>query len=102
MKQYIDKDTLIAEIERLINSNKPLKTLDPTYYEGLDDSLDNVLSFIDTLEVKEVNLEKEANEAWNYIFSHGWDENSRMVLKHDEYMEFAKHFFELGLNAKNE
>ena len=55
-----------------------------------------------TLEVKEVDLEKEANEAWNYIFSRGWDENSRMALKHDEYMAFAKHFYELGLSARKE
>ena len=53
MVQYIDKAALVAEIERLINSHKPLKTLDPTYCEGLDDSLDDILSFIDTLEVKD-------------------------------------------------
>ena len=56
MAQYINKDVVIAEIERLIDSHKPLKTLDPTYCEGLNDSLDNILSFIDTLEVKEVDL----------------------------------------------
>ena len=56
MAQYIDKDAVVAEIERLIDSNKSLKTLDPTYCEGLDDSLGDVLSFLDTLEVKEVDL----------------------------------------------
>lgn len=52
MKQYIDKAAVVAEIEKLIDSHKPLKTLDPTYCEGLDDSLDDVLSILDTLEVK--------------------------------------------------
>lgn len=53
MVQYIPKSAVVAEIERLINSHKPLKTLDPTYCEGLDDSLDDILSFLDTLEVKD-------------------------------------------------
>lgn len=55
MEQYIDKAAIVAEIERLIDSHKPLKTLDPTYCEGLNDSLDDILSFLDTLEVKDSN-----------------------------------------------
>lgn len=62
MEKYISLDALVAEIERLIDSHKPLKTLDPTYCEGLDDSLDDVLSFIDTLEVKEVKDEPVSND----------------------------------------
>ncbi len=53
MEQYISKSAVVAEIERLIDSHKSLKTLDPTYYEGLVDSLDDVLSFLGTLEVKD-------------------------------------------------
>lgn len=62
MKAYIDKAALVAEIERLIDSHKPLKTLDPTYCEGLNDSLDNILSFLDTLEMKEVEEEPVSND----------------------------------------
>jgi len=51
MAQYIDKSALVTEIEKLIDSHKSLKTLDPTYCEGLDDSLDDVLSILDTIEV---------------------------------------------------
>lgn len=57
MEQYISKAAVVAEIERLVDSHKSLKTLDPTYYEGLVDSLDDVLSFLDTIEVKEKDLE---------------------------------------------
>ena len=56
MPHLIDKDAVVAEIGRLIDSNKSLKTLDPTYCEGLDDSLGDVLSFLGTLEVKDVDL----------------------------------------------
>lgn len=59
------------------------------------------LSFLDTLEVKEVDSEKEADEAWNYIFSElGWDENTRMTITYKEFIAITKHFFELGLKAK--
>jgi hypothetical protein len=54
VEPYVKKSVLVAEIERLIDSNKSLKTLDPTYYEGLVDSLNDVLSFLNTLEVKDV------------------------------------------------
>ena len=58
MAQYIDKDALIAEIERRIKTNKEcmlgLKNLD--YYQGKVDTLKDIISFIDTLEVKEVDL----------------------------------------------
>ena len=64
MKKYIDKSALVAEIKRRIKTNKEcmlgLRNLD--YYQGKVDALNDTISFIDTLEVKEVNLEKE----WKY------------------------------------
>lgn len=60
MKQYIDKAAVVAEIERKI------RNID---YEGLSDrnigqkqSLYHILSFLNTLEVKKVDLEKEYEE----------------------------------------
>lgn len=53
MAQYIPKDVLVAEIERRINE---LSQLEKASYEvGLSDAYKIVLSFLDTLEVKEVN-----------------------------------------------
>lgn len=92
MIQYIPKSDLAAEIKRLIDSNKSLKTLDPTYYEGLVASLDDVLSFLDTLEVKEVDLEKEAE---NFVKTEEFVKNENPVLA------IAKHFFELGLGVQS-
>ena len=51
--ELIDKDALVAEIERRKEINK---------YRDTNDSLfedEAILSFIDTLEVKEVDLDKE-------------------------------------------
>lgn len=64
MEQYIDKSALVAEIERLIsNGQTKLKESeeckDYESYVALAERIAtciNVLSFLDTLEVKEVDL----------------------------------------------
>lgn len=52
MEQYISKSAVIAEIERRL---RELSQLEKASYEiGLYDAYKIVLSFLDTLEVKEV------------------------------------------------
>lgn len=62
--KLIDKDALVAEIKRGIKINKEcmlgLRNLD--YYKGKVDALNDTLSFIDTLEVKEVDIEDSIKE----------------------------------------
>ena len=56
MEQYIKKSALVAEIERRIKTNKEcmlgLRNLD--YYQGKVDALNDTISSLNTLEVKEV------------------------------------------------
>ena len=56
MTQYIDKDALVAEIKRRMDENRGKQSL-PQYFGMIEEDL-NILSFIDTLEVKEVANEK--------------------------------------------
>ena len=70
--KLIDKDALVAEIERRIKINKEcmlgLKNLD--YYQGKVDALNDTLSTLDTLEVKEVdisNISENLAEACEYL-----------------------------------
>lgn len=111
MEQYISKSALIAEIKKLlafyskeIEDNKE----DPWAMDiAKRDILQEVLSFINTLEVKEVDLEKAIDD---YIYTH--DGRKRLALEPDwkycnltlkggnEIIKFARHFFELGLKAK--
>ena len=57
MEQYIPKDALVAEIEKRIVEYKDMK-IDSSYYEGMVASLEFFRDeFINTLEVKEVDLE---------------------------------------------
>ena len=64
MEQFILKPALVSEIERRIKTNKEcmLGLRDLDYYQGKVDALNDIISFIDTLEAKEVDLEKEKVE----------------------------------------
>ena len=101
MANLINKDALVAEIEKLIKKNdaydKPSHIADVCYNE--------ILSFLNTLEVKEVDLEKEIDDYTNSNFSECYDgvllsDASSMELTLLDVAPMARYFFELGLNAK--
>lgn len=100
MARLIDKDALVAEIERLKNTsleygyNTMQKVLADS---GKDLSLGQLQYFLDTLEVKEVDLEKEI---LNYI----GDEASCKYGKWTWYEcnKMIRYFFALGLKAQHD
>ena len=67
MEQYIKKSALVAEIERRISNLEQLgnrlyiQTNFPEQYR-LIHGYESILSFLDTLEVKEVDLEEKATQ----------------------------------------
>jgi len=91
----IDKDALVAKIERLRKKNNESENV---YDFGTEGALKSILSFINTLEVKEVDLEKEFNDFLDNV------EGVPRMWHPDEQIEWAKdiakHFFELGLKAR--
>ena len=64
MAHLIDKDALVAEVEKFIERSKAERVLHPKtilaakHYLLMED-YNKLLSFINTLEVKEVDLEEE-------------------------------------------
>ena len=62
MVQYIDKDALIAEMKRRIKSTNNDVKIGAIESLTVSKTLNNLLSFLDTLEVKEVDLEKAIEE----------------------------------------
>lgn len=88
MEQYIPKAPIVAEIERRIKGLKDCHADTVAGYAGEISGLERLLFFLDTLEVKEVDLEKEISR-----------------VSKNEYFDFtdwksvARHFFELGLQT---
>ena len=95
MVQLIDKDAVVAEIKRLIKANE-LYLSEPKTDEvrfqkvGAYSVLNDLLHFLDTLEVKEVDLDKEIDfveDKYQGFYS----------LSRADIIDVARHFFELGL-----
>ena len=97
--KLIEKDALLAEIDRRI------KVLQKNPYENHKTicHLDSLKQSIDTLEVKEVDLEKHLKEDIEDVF---FDLNGVAVKGATHYLtvedvkDIAKHFYELGLKAQ--
>lgn len=86
--KLIDKDALVAEIEKRINFNKTLNA-----HSRLDEC-SAILSFLDTIEVKGVDLKKEI-QTWV-------EDNSVNGYYREDVYETAEHFLELGLKAQHD
>ena len=94
--KLIDKADVAEKIDSLqdatMDENRNFLS---SYHEGIFNGLSEIEAFIDNLEVKEIDLEKEielvkgdyeqVNVAWNNDFDY-----------------IARHFFELGLKTKGE
>lgn len=95
--EYIDKSTLVAEIEskieklrfnlKICKTENDRKTIN--LYIGC---YNDIRSFIDTFEVEEVDLDKEVDDVMRRFLGH--------ITCREEQLKFAKHFFELGLKAQ--
>ena len=94
--KLIDRDAVVAEIDSMLKSVEHTSHCDEiSFNSGRWKALTSIKDFLDTFEVKEVDLEKEYEEfvvddpiLGNFITN---DTMGMMV---------AKHFFELGLKTK--
>ena len=106
--KLINKDAVLAEIERnkkhWINIERVSMEAGNMYstnnYHGRIDMCNIFLSYIDTLEVKEVDLEKEIREEYLKRRYYGGRDNMLVILNEPQFNMIAKHFFELGLKAQ--
>ena len=103
MEQYIPKSALVAEIKRQISAidNYPKITSTQTaVLEGNKVILTKLLSLIDNLEVKEVDLEKEIKEVQREYKTIEEYERYPATIYANDIEWIAKHFFELGLFSR--
>lgn len=121
MEQYIKKSEIVAEIKERINKEIQSCATDSIlgYSQGCIDSMRNVLSLINTLEVKEMGVDlgdpkgdksakyiidtktlkvKEVNLEKEIELVKG-DYEQVDVAWNNDFDFIARHFFELGLKA---
>ena len=106
MIQYINKSALVAEIERRIDCCYKIcaGNLDflqksyPEHYYSIE-TYKEILSFLDTLDLKEVDLEKEIQQHINDCLNIKFPTTDiKLITKDVEYT--ARKFFELGLKTQ--
>ena len=100
MEPYIKKSDIIAEIEKIQNefSDSPDRNgnFDDLENQGAHKALDRLEYFLDTLETKEVDLEKEV-EDWVKTGPHT---SYPWCTIPDAIRITAEHFYELGLKSQ--
>ena len=107
MGQYIDKAAVVAKIECLQNAHKDQlfrNLFTEEFIGGIEAASDQILSYINTLEVKEVDLEKEtehvkgdyeqADVAWNKDNNMKYIDTEKLKelieAKYKEYVDMSK------------
>ena len=106
----IDKDALVAEIGTLIANGKfkcqqSQENGDYESYVAWSEHIaacGKILSFVNTLEVKDVELDKHqiADIIQNLFPTDQFIESETLLLDKEDAIIFAKHFFELRLQAQ--
>ena len=108
MRELIDKSAVVAEIEGYISNYKDIVAKtdrnDSTWVNSVSmidakiGVLQHLLSFLNTLEVKDVDLDREIRRyrMRNPIIQH------KEESLYDYMTNVAKHFFELGIKSKGE
>lgn len=100
--KLIDKDRITAEIERLKGQLIRGACASQVSMETncKVEAYNEVLSFLDAIEAKEVDLEKELDYDEYITFFKEHPEYNNEDWGFNECWVFAKHFFELGIKAQ--
>jgi len=100
MEQYIKKSAIMAEIRKYIKSAEAFLKYhhnrnDKSVYAFEQEKLVmcDLLIFLDTLEVKEVDLNEEIEKCLK--------RHNMLAVGKKDFTDIAKHFFELGVQVSN-
>lgn len=102
MRHLINKDAVVAEIEKELNTTKKYST---EYVNGKKYALNKILSFIDTLEVKEVEEEpvsEDLGEAANTYVDNWYKLNNLDKESYPIDVEISKNDFKAGAKWQKE
>lgn len=94
MEQYISKSALVAEINRVLNSYDPNEITSGRY------ALVRLRDFLDTIQVKEVDCEREIGMYTTKELLRKRNKATNVFhLTQGDIDRIAEHFFELGLKV---
>lgn len=92
MEQYIPKSAVVAEIESL------RRTTFTNFDEGVNATVQTLLETLNSLEVKDVDFEKEIQALWS--LNQKSADSLFIPMNYNGLRGIAKHFFELGLKTQ--
>ena len=90
--KLIDKAAVVEEIENLLDKGKHHDTYQCAYRDGNNGALYALKDKLNTLEVKEVDLDIEIEKCLKQYHM--------LAVGKKDFAPIAKHFFGLGLKAK--
>jgi len=101
--ELIDKEKVIKEVKKVYDEG--YKFLPSDINESVEDFKYDLLRVLDTLEVKEVDLDKDIRTYLTNHFNIYEDtvlqsKKSGLPLRTYDIIKVAEHFFELGINAR--
>lgn len=107
--ELIDKSAVVAEIEKRLSLLEG-GTGHPEVVkqvEGVIKGYKSILSLLDTLEVKEFDLEEEIANWWNDHYAgikkdYTFEGYTGHYIENSTLIEIIKHFYVLGLKTKGE
>lgn len=93
--ELIDKDTVVAEIKKRINYYQTKnQKWGVAWYAGRVAEGEGILDYINTLKVKDVDLEKIIEQTY-----HDRSVTDTSDIDYVDYENIAQYFFELGLKT---
>lgn len=100
--KLIDKEILLLKIDSKIEeAQKVFNVVPSSVIGGMIEGYTRTKKIINSLEVKDVDLEEEIKEEYLKRRCYGGRDNMLVILNEPEFNTIAKHFFELGLSANN-
>lgn len=100
--KLIDKEILLLKIDSKIEEAQKVFNVAPSsVIGGMIEGYTRTKKIINSIEVKEVDLEEEIKEEYLKRRCYGGRDNMLVILNEPEFNTVAKHFFELGMQVSN-
>ena len=101
--ELIRKNALVAKIEKRLRES--MQHTFNQFWAGQISAFNDVLKILKTLEVKDVDLEKEVANWWNDHYKnlkddYKFERYNGHYMDNSTIISLAKHFYELGLKAQ--